>query len=190
MQDSDRVFRSGSAARWLPRAMAAAVMVLAGVAAGRVPDGEDLFAYFKVAYLLLGAFGAFQILRAGTEVRVEVREDGDRIWVGAGSHQGEMEYAKIERLEYDSPFARSMRAWLPATALVDDLGRSFRLPATLDQGDLLLERILARSDKSELRTWAETLQLPARMSRPGRVVAVGYAAVVAVLIVAAAYGLR
>ncbi len=184
------VFRSGRAARWMPRVLGAAALFAGFAAAARIPSLHALLSAMKLVYVAVGAFAALQIVRTGGEVRIVARVEDDRLWIGTDDDQREIEYGRLRRFEYDTPFARSMRRWLPAAVLVDDTGTAWRLPATLERGDALVRRIVERSGDDELRTWAETHRLERRMGRPQRVVRAGYAAAALLFALALVWTLR
>ena len=74
--------------------------------------------------------------------------------------------------------------------LRDRFGQPWRVSAFLDHGDRFLEQLLERTDRSDLRAWAETLNLGARLGRSRRRVIIGYAAAAAFLVAGVVYYLH
>lgn len=175
-------YACGSAARWLPRLLAAAVLAAAVLAAFRFDPHETLNAskYLRNLVALLGAVLALWIARKGGEVRTAFAVGKSEILVRHGSREHALRLADLERLAYETPFAQS-RTWLPALILRDRFGQSWRVSAFLAGGDRFLEELLARTGRNDLRSWAETLRLGEIMARSGRRVLIGYAASAAIL---------
>jgi len=172
----------GVAARWLPRVLAASVLVAAVLAAFRFDPYEVLAAsrYLRNLLAVLGGALALWIVRKGAEVRTEFAVGEGELLLRHGSRSWSLRLPDLERLAYEPPFAQS-RTWLPALVLRDRFGQAWRVSALLDGGDRFLEELLARTGRSDLRSWAETLRLGKIMARSGRRVAIGYLASAAVL---------
>ena len=179
-------YRCGSAARWLPRALAGSLLVSALLVAYRFdPYTEFQFVrVFRIALILFGAWAALWILKSGAEVRLEVLFDTRRIWFGRPPGAPHLEFSEIERLDYHPPFSGSRARWLPAAILLGRDGKLRRVPALVKNGDLLVKELLERSGRSDLASWAESLHLMRRMERSALNIAVGY--LLAALILAAA----
>ena len=177
-------FESSSAARWMPRAIAGGVIAVATVWALDITAVQRSGVMLRGLALAIGAYFALWALRTGSEVLTRVRLEGDRLWLDAPGRTRELRYAAIERVGWDGPCARSARQWLPAAVLFDEEGAAYRLPATLVDGETLVEEILQRAGREELRSWEEALAIKARMARPERVVAIGYTVAAAILIAA------
>jgi hypothetical protein len=168
--------RCPAAARWLPRVLAASVLMLTLVAAlGVDPDGvvARWSSGFRGMLAVAGAVAALWIVRRGGEVRREVRALDDALEVREGRRLARLPYAQIDSLEYVGPFGVG-RSWLPALVVVDDTGRIWRFPALLPSGDRLVQDLLERSERSDLRSWAEARGLPSRMAHASRNLAIGY----------------
>jgi len=180
--DEVSFYRCGPAARWLPRALAAAVLVAAVLAAFRFDPYETLSAskYLRNLVAVLGAVLALWILRKGGEVRTAFAVGDSEILLRHGSREYALRLKDLDRLAYETPFAQS-RTWLPALVLRDRFGQSWRVSALLTGGDRFLEELLARTGRSDLRSWAQTLRLGETMARSGRRVLIGYAASAAIL---------
>ncbi len=180
--DEVSFYRCGPAARWLPRALAAAVLAAAVLAAFRFDPYETLSAskYLRTLVAVLGAVLALWIVRTGGEVRTTFAVGDGELLLRHGPREYALRLEDLERLAYETPFAQS-RTWLPALVLRDRFGQSWRVSAFLDGGDRFLEELLARTGHSDLRSWAETLRLGEIMARSGRRVLIGYAASAAIL---------
>lgn len=181
---SEERFVSSPAARWMPRAIAAGVVAVATVWALEISVVNRSGVMLRGIALVVGAYVALMVIRTGSEVLTRVRLESDRLWIDTPGRSREVRYEALERIGWDSPCARSARLWLPAAVLFDDEGVAYRLPATLERGEQLIETILARADREELRSWEEALGVRARMGRPERVVWIGYLVAAAILIAA------
>ena len=181
-QDEPSFYRCGLAARWLPRALAAAVLVAAVLAAFRFDPHEVLSAsrYLRNFLAVLGGALALWIVRKGGEVRTMFAVLDDELLIRHGMREYSLRLEDLDRLAYETPFAQS-RTWLPALVLRDRFGQSWRVSAFLDGGGQFLEELLLRTGRSDLRSWAETLRLEEIMARAGRRVLIGYAASAAIL---------
>ena len=178
-------FRCGLAARWLPRAMAAAILVTAMLASWRIDErvSQTVWGYARHAVVLAGALAALGLLRQGGEVRVDVRLEEGRLEFVHGARATSLRLADIDSLRYAPPFSVT-RHWLPATVLLDRWGKVWRLSALLVDGGELIRGLLERAARNDLSSWAEVHRLEARMGRAGQRVVIGYA-VAAALILAA-----
>ena len=195
------VFVSSTAARWLPRVLALALLALGLVAAARAgriepqpgvsvpPLTQRLVQSQQLFFALVGLLAGVAVIRGGAEVRTRARLGGEALHVTAGIGEIDIEYDKMERLEFASPFSQSRTRWLPATVIVDKWGQAFRLPATLQQGDRLIREIVRRSGREELAAWSQALQLEKRMGRPQLCLAVGYGLAVTAALAALIHGL-
>lgn len=184
-------FRCGLAARWLPRVLAAAVLVAAVLAAFRVDPAEVLTAsrYLRRGVALFGALAALWIVKKGAEVRTAVGIRGDQLVFRVGARSYELLIRDLERLEYETPFAVT-RTWLPALVLRDRFGQPWRVSALISDGGTLIAELLRRTGRSDLATWSETLRLPRKMGQAGVRVAIGYAAAATIVAVGVAYYLH
>ena len=144
-------------------------------------DGK-LLVYLRMFFLMCGLIAGVWVLRGGAEVRKVARVDDEHLHLGLPGREHALELDRIQRIEFQPPFSRSRKLWLPAAALIDEFGQSWRLPATIESGDRLVLEIVERSGDDELATWADALGVPRRMSRPGWTVAIGYATAVAIVI--------
>ena len=77
-----------------------------------------------------------------------------------------------------------------ALVLRDRFGQPWRVSAFLDHGDRFLEQLLERTDRNDLRAWAETLNLAAVLGRSRRRVVIGYVTAAAFLVAGVAYYLH
>lgn len=175
-------YRCGAAARWLPRVSAAAVLLAGLLASFRFqawdsnPGGSPLRMFLVV---VVGAM-ALWILRSAAEVRIRVDLDDQRLQLSYGSQSSGITLQQIERFEFDHPMTASRRL-LPATVVVDDKGRAWRLPVVLDSGAELIEAIIERTGREDLEAWADSLSLRQRMNRSSLVTGIGYACVALIL---------
>jgi hypothetical protein len=168
-------YTSGLAARWLPRLLAGAVLAASMVLAMRYEStvNGDFVRLLRAVIMSMGGMVALWIVRSGAEVRLVVELNSQQLRFGIGPESPVLSYAAIDRLTFQTPFAGSWR-WLPAVTLLDDQARSWRLPCTLENGAALIEQLVRFSGRSDLESWADTLTLRGRMSRPGLIVASGY----------------
>jgi hypothetical protein len=166
----------------LPRALAASVLIASVLVTFRVDPYEVVSAskYLRTLVVLLGAVLALWLVRKGGEVRTAFAVVGDELVVRHGSREYSLRLEDLERLAYETPFAQS-RTWLPALVLRDRFGQAWRVTALLQAGDRFLDELLARTGRSDLRAWAETLSLHEIMGRAGRRILIGYAAAGAIL---------
>lgn len=186
--DASRTWRCGVAARWLPRALGGAALALGtAVALSIAPEAAGPFARrARLALALAGAGVALWLVRKGAEVRRSVRLEGHGVVLEQPGASAELAFADIENLRYEPPFAASRAAWLPALVLVDGQGRRWRIPALVERGEELVERLVEAAGRADLAAWATALELGRRMARVRLRLAVGYA-ISAACVVAAAW---
>ena len=178
------VYRTATAARWLPRIFAGSLLLAAMLGSYRIgPEAARGWRYARPAVVVFGAILALGVLRKGGEVRTAVGLDEEAVVFHAGSRELRLHYRDIASIHYAPPFSAS-RFWLPATVLVDRFGTAYRLSALLEDGDRLLDDLLRRCDRNSLDSWAEALQLRRRMGRPATIAAIGYAASAGILVAA------
>lgn len=181
-------YRSGVAARWLPRILAAAILAAAMLAGLRLEErgyGRAL----RTSVVLVGALTALLVVRRAGDVRVVFELGPQSLSLVRGAHRATLDLDRIERLRYDAPFVAS-RHWVPAAVIVDRDGRDWRLPATLEGGDRLVRDLVGRIDRDDLRAWGDALGLERRMGRTRRVLIVGYGLAALVLLAALVFYLR
>ena len=178
-------FRCSSAARWLPRTLAGAVLLGALISGQKiaVPARAAGMNLVAPAVALVGAILALAIVRKGGEVRLEVAVQSGFLRLGLGERHADLPFDRIESLGWASPFSGS-RHWLPAAVAVDREGARWRLPGLLRNGDRLIAELIAASGRSDLQAWSETLGLERQMARSGPRIVIGYT-VAAVLTAAA-----
>jgi len=163
------------AALWLPRVLAAAVIVASMLGAFRLElsPGASFSKPIQGGVIVVGAFLGLWILRAGSEVRIRMHLDGPRLFFSSGRQSAALEVDSIVRLGYEAPLGASRRLF-PAAVLIEKNGRPWRLPVLLDRGAALIDDLLERSGRSDLVSWAESLRLRQRMERRRTVLVVGY----------------
>ena len=181
-------YRCGSAARWLPRALAGSIVasVLPVIQRIDAASGIPGLKMFHGGLILVAGLVGFWVLRRGGELRMAVEVRDDRLVFRAGSKRAELRFSDIETLRYDAPFAVT-RTWLPATVLIDRRGTCWRLSALLPRGQRLIEQILEHSGREDLSTWAAALNVRERMALGGRRIGVGYVGVALILLTGAIY---
>jgi hypothetical protein len=188
--EPDRLYGCGVSARWLPRAVAAAVLVTAMLAAFRIGGaGGPLLTMVQRSVVVAGAFLGLGVLRKGSEVRCRFGLTRDALTVVVGSRHYRLELADIQRLDYAAPFAGTL-SWLPAAVLVDKNGRNWRVPAVVDGGDELLAELLRSVDRHDLDSWAEVYRIVPRMGRYALRIRVGYGVAAAIVLVGLGYYLH
>jgi len=151
--------------------------------------GEPLLPTVRQFVVFVGALLALGVARKGSEVRCRFSLTGDALTVAVGSRSLDIGLAEIQRLDYAAPFAGSL-GWLPAAVLIDRDGRSWRVPALVDEGDHLFVELLRRAQRHDLDSWAEVCRIVPRMGRYRLRVRTGYAVAGAILLVGVAYYLH
>jgi hypothetical protein len=168
----------------------AAVLVATLLGALRVDArANPMLPHVQRLVIVAGAFVALVIVRRGSEVRREFRLVDGGLEVSVGSRHARLQLEDVDRLYYAAPFAGST-SWIPATVLIDREGRSWRIPALLQQGDRLLRELLAAAGRNDLDAWADAYRVLPRMGRATLYVRSGYAVVVALLAAAFVYYFR
>jgi hypothetical protein len=177
-------------ALWLPRLLAAVVLVAALLASYRIGTGLSVSGFpARHVVVLLGAAIALWIVRQAGELRTEVRLTVDALVFARGARESRLRLEEIQSLSYDPPFA-VQGLWLPAAALIDRDGRRWRLSAMLAGGDRLIGQLLRRTGRHDLEVWAETHHLRRRMGRTVLRQAAGYLVVSVVLAAALVFYFR
>ena len=185
--EPERLYGCGFAARWLPRTLAAAVLVTAMFSASRIDgSGDSLLTNVRRFVVVAGALVALGVARKGSEVRCRFGLTDDALTVLVGSRRFGLDLADIQRLDYAAPFAGSL-SWLPATVLVDKDGGSWRVPALVHAGDELFEELLRKADRHDLDSWAEVYRIVPRMGRYSFRIRVGYVVAAAIALVGVGY---
>ena len=185
------LYRCRAPARWLPRTLAAAVLVAGMLAAARleayaaVPGARA----FRIALVVASAALALWIVRKGAEVRLRVSVGVDAVELEIGGRGASLPLEEIASVRYEPPFGPS-RSWLPAAVLLDRHGASWRLSGLLDGGERALAEIVAQSGREDLAAWVAAQDLEAKMARHSLRVWLGYALALVVMIAAAAHYLR
>lgn len=173
---SERVWRCGRAARWLPRVLAASLLA-SGSWVGFVLGPEPVPAIvrpFRSGLVVVAGAVAWWIVRRGGELRWVVTLGESGLAFRAGARCLELAYRDIAALRYEAPFSASRSAWLPALALIDRDGVSWRISALVHGGEGLVEQLLEASGRADLAGWAEAFELERKMAAAGRRVAIGY----------------
>ena len=164
-----RRYRPGVAARMLPR-MVAVLFVVAGVPwYERLRDAPVVAGAVLVACLGM----AFVSLRWGRELQIHYRVEGRTLWLGRGRHEVPLSLGQMDSIDWRGPFTDGPRPW-PAWILIDSEHHGHRISAWVQDGDLLLEEILAAADDRTLANWAEAKNIERRVQSAGRSVAVSY----------------
>ncbi len=188
MSGRDDGYACGTAARWLPRVLAASLLVSGWLLVVRlgpdstVPGARSVRGLVVVAAALV----ALWIVRKGGELRLRLRVTDDGLRFEHRSHSAELPFEAIESVRYEAPFAGS-RVWLPAAVLVDSQDRSWRVSALLDGGDRLFVELVRRSGREDLAAWVDAHRVIERMGRSAWRVRLGYALVATIFLGAAAY---
>ena len=179
-------FRCGPLARWLPRALAGAVLVAALLAGQRIEQRGGAGAQAQLLIVAAGAILALWVLRQGSEVRVEVEIDDRGLAFCRGAHRSALPFSAIERLTWAPSFSLS-RTWVPGCVVLDAEGRHWRLCALLNRGDRLVEELVRRAGRDDLAIWAKERSLLRHMARTGMFVVLGYAAAATILVLALSF---
>jgi len=185
-------FRCAAAARWLPRVLAASVLVAALLAARRIAPAAAAvggFAWIGPLVVVVGAWFGLWIVRGGSEVWRVIRVTDEMLQFELGRHRTRLPLDQIQALSWQPPLAVRGR-WLPAAAAIDSEGLEYRIPALLSNGSDAIRELLRCSGRRDLATWAETLALERRMGRAAGLTIAGYAGSAAVLSAGFAFFLR
>jgi len=184
----DPPYSAGAAARWLPRALAAAVLLASLLAAERfdLPRELNFTRPLRYSLMLVGGLLSLWFVRTGGELRVRISLGDRGIRFAHGTSATFLGYDEIHRLSYAVPFAHR-RQWIPAVVLIDESGRGWRLPALLTRGDQLLDDLIRKSDREDLLAWADSLGLMRRLGRAPILTAIGYLMAVGLICAAALF---
>ena len=174
--DRAPTYRCAASGRWLPRTLAASTLIATLLMAETLESstGAGLARGLQLLVIVVGAVLALWLVRSGGEVRIRVRVDRDGVWFEHSGHSTVVRFDDVERLDYEGPLSVSRR-WIPAATLCEKGGRAWRLPTLLSGGERLLAELLLQAGRSDLETWAESLDLSRRMARGPRAIAGGYA---------------
>jgi len=175
-------FSCGSAARWLPRALAGAVLVVAMFTVARLQAEPAVYGVrtFRMVLLVAAAAAALWIVRKGGEVRLIVSVAEDRVDFELGSRSAGVAYEEIDAVGYEAPFGPS-RSWLPAAVLLDRQGRVWRLSGLLSDGERLVDEFVGRCGREDLAAWIDAQGIRSKMGRAALRIRIGYAVVLVVI---------
>jgi len=190
--EDSQLYSCGTAALWLPRVLGGAVLTAGLLVAFGLDSGMNVqfMRQFRAAIAVIAGLAALWVLRRGGEVRIGfgLREDG-LVFV-VGSRRIDLRYRDIEGVRYEPPFAVSRSAWIPAVAVIDRSGVSWRIPALVTDGGDLVAQLVSRTGREDLAAWADALDLRERMSRSRRWVVAGYSLALLILAVATLFYVR
>lgn len=176
-------YRCSAWALWLPRILGASVLASSLLAAFRFNSRESLGGW--IDYLgpfvgLVGAATALWLVRRGGEVRRRFVPGPEALIVSQGRFEHHLRWQEVRELRWQAPFA-ARGCWLGALAILDRDGRMWRVPSVITDGPALLRAVLERSGRSDLRSWAEALNLDRRLGRGPLTVLCGYLTALAVV---------
>jgi hypothetical protein len=183
--EAERQYRCSIAAVWLPRILAASLLV-SGLFAAREIDPAGVVPFsgpVRTVIVIAAAAGALWLVRGGSEVRLRVAVDSTHLTFSAGRHSRKLPIADVRALDFVSAFGTRTR-WMPAVVIADRHGGRWRVPAVLREGSQLVETIVERSEREELRAWAEARRLHRRIARAAYLVPVGYVVALALPLLA------
>jgi hypothetical protein len=180
-----RIYRYSTAARWLPRTLAAAVMISSAILSARIYTGVagTGFSHSRTLVILAGAACALVIVRSGGMVRAEFSLTSDALQLRVGKHTRELPYEMIVSLNYEPPFVRP-REWLPAMVLLDRFGKRWRVPALLADGESFVTDLTSAVGRDELRSFASAYRLTSRMGAARNRLIWGYSLAFALILAA------
>jgi hypothetical protein len=167
----------------MPRTLGGAVLAAAAIVNLSLEPNVAFSGMVKGVLVVAAAAAALWLVRAGSEARMEVVVDSDRLRLGARGRYVELPISDIEALDYDPPFSTTRR-WLPAVVLIDRRDRRWRIPASIGDGAELLDALIERSGEDRLRAWADARHIGSRIAASRWFTAGGY--VVAIGLIAAA----
>jgi hypothetical protein len=170
----------------MPRVLGGAVLAAAAIVHLSLEPHAVFSGTVKGVLVVAAAAGALWLVRAGSEARMEVAVEADRIKLGGRGRYVELAIREIEALDYDPPFS-STRRWLPALVLIDRRDRRWRIPASIEGGEAMVGEIVERSGQDRLRAWADARRIVPRMAASRWFTAAGYAAAVGLVVAAAVF---
>ncbi len=185
---SARFYRCNLLARWLPRVLAAAILIAALVAGYRLAD-TALGARFRSVLVAGAALIALFVIRTGAEVRLSIRPQPEGLAFRLGRVRSLLRYDRIESLRYEGPFASGFR-WIPAVVLISNRGDSWRIPALLADGEGLIDDLIKLSGREDLGSWVAALGLRKRFGRVRSTLLAGYGAAAAIAAAGIVFYLR
>lgn len=165
--------RCGVAARWMPRVLGGSLLAAAAIVNGHLEPSAALSGMVRGVLVVAAAAGALWIVRAGSEARMEIAVEKDRLRLGARGRYVELALRDLEAVDYDPPFS-SARRWLPALVLIDRRDCRWRIPASIEDGASMLNEIVERSGQDRLRAWADARRVDRRMARSRGFTVAGY----------------
>jgi len=166
VKDEERVWRCSPAAIWLPRALAAVVLIVA-VIASRTMDPGDLYqgsSLYRGLSVVMGALLSLGILKQGGVLRWTIRVGEAGIIFCSGSKSNQLEFRDITTIDYQWPFSAG-RHWVPALVLEDRFGGQWRIPSFIKDGPDLVQELLTATGRRELSDWADARKIGASMGR-------------------------
>jgi len=165
--------RCGVAARWMPRVLGGALLAAAAIVNLTLEPYAAVSGMVKGVLVVAAAAAALWLVRAGSEARMEVAVEADKIRLGARGRYVELAIRDIEAIDYDPPFS-SARRWLPAIVLIDRRDRRWRIPASIEGGAAMVEELVEHSGQDRLRAWADARRIPGRLAMSPWFTAAGY----------------
>lgn len=175
-------YRCSRQAQWLPRALAASVLGAAALGGFSVelPGDGSTTRVASYGFALLGALAAYWVLRKGAELRTVVELHDDELVFRHGAGCSRLPLKDVGSIRYQASFSVT-RNWVPAAALIDRHGLTWRVCAFLEGADRLFAELLRRTDRADLEAWAEVSRILPRMARARMRVRVGYGVAVGIL---------
>jgi hypothetical protein len=137
--------------------------------AGVVPGSRTV----SLLVIVFGAGLSLWIVRGGAEVHFTYAPEPERLVVRSGRHEREVAFMDVTAVRFDAPL-QTFRRWIPTVVLLDRFEIAWRIPAFIDDGEELLEEVLRRVDRDEVRMWVEARGVGRSMRRAGWMVPVGY----------------
>lgn len=171
---ASRTFRMLAAGRWLPRVAGAAGLAAALLSGLSLEPRVPGVLGFRLLLALAAGLAALWLVRSGAEVHRDVRLATGRLeWLSGGRVVEALALDEVAELDWEPPLA-AWRRWLPALALRDRHGRTWRVPAFLASGGAFVDALVAESGREELASWSRARGLARRMAGVGPRVALGY----------------
>lgn len=161
----ERVFSCGAAARRLPRVCAGGWMAGSALLALRLGGQTQRGIGLSVALLVagVGAIASLWILRQGSFVRSVIRVGTAGVTFAASGRESFLPYDSITDLRFEAPLGSSRR-WLAAVVLGDREGRVWPICAQTEEVGELIDTLIRRSGRNDLRAWADALNLTRALS--------------------------
>jgi hypothetical protein len=168
----------------LGRTLAASVLVSAFLLSTRIYAGVDgtAWSYSRTLVLVAGVVLALAIVGTAGRLHADYQLTPEALRISAGKRRHELPYEQIVDLAYEPPLV-TRREWLPSLLLVDRFGKSWRVPALLEDGERFVGELVRITGRDDLESYASARGLRATMARTRTRLLLGYGLALLVLVV-------